>query len=146
VGATLNVPMPGGCGDDEYIAVFQRVLVPAARAFRPDFILVSCGFDAHADDPLADMRLTGPGFAALSAIVRHLADELCDGRLVFLLEGGYALSGVREGTGAVLDVILDPVAPPLPATIEIAPGSRLERLLEPVVQVHRAHFPDLGSA
>jgi acetoin utilization deacetylase AcuC-like enzyme len=146
VGATLNVPMPGGCGDDEYVAVFQRVLAPAARMFRPDFILVSCGFDAHADDPLADMRLSGAGFAALTAITRHLADDLCGGRLVFLLEGGYALSGVREGTGAVLDGILEQVAPALPATVEIGPGSRLERLLEPVVQAHRAQIPDLGCA
>jgi acetoin utilization deacetylase AcuC-like enzyme len=145
-GYTLNVPMPAGCGDAEYIGVFQRILVPAAQAFRPDFMLVSCGFDAHADDPLADMQLTGGGFAAMTAIVRQLAEELCGGRLAFLLEGGYALSGLREGTAAVLDAILEPVPPEPPATVECAPGSRLERLLEPVIQVHRGHIPDLGAA
>jgi len=76
VGATLNVPMPAGCGDDEYVGVFQRILVPATRAFRPDFVLVSCGFDAHRDDPLASMQVTGAGFASLAAIVRRLADEV----------------------------------------------------------------------
>jgi acetoin utilization deacetylase AcuC-like enzyme len=145
-GYTLNVPMPAGCGDAEYIGVFQRILVPAAQQFRPDFVLVSCGFDAHADDPLADMQLTGDGFAAMSAIVRQLAEELCGGRLAFLLEGGYALSGVREGTAAVLDAILDPTAPDLPARVDITPGSRLDRILTPVIQVHHAHFPDLGAA
>ena len=145
-GYTLNVPMPAGCGDTEYIGVFQRILVPAAQAFRPDFVLVSCGFDAHADDPLADMQLSGEGFAAMSAIVRQLAEELCGGRLAFLLEGGYALSGVREGTAAVLDAILDPTPPDLPATVDLTAGSPLDRILDPVIQLHRAHFPDLGTS
>jgi len=106
--------MPAGCGDDEYVGVFQRILVPATRAFRPDFVLVSCGFDAHRDDPLASMQVTGAGFASLAAIVRRLADEVCGGRLAFVLEGGYALTGVREGTAAVLDALTPTEAPPLP--------------------------------
>jgi len=145
-GFTLNIPMPAGCGDSEYAGAFRRILVPAARAFRPDFILVSCGFDAHRDDPLAGMWVTGDGYAAMAAIVRHLADDLCDGRLAFILEGGYALSGVREGATAVLDAILDPEPPDLPATGDLAPGSPLESIVEQVVEVHRRHFPDLGCA
>jgi acetoin utilization deacetylase AcuC-like enzyme len=145
-GATLNIPLPEGCGDPEYIGAFQRILVPAAHGFRPDFILVSCGFDAHRDDPLAGMLLTGEGYAALAAIVRHLADALCGGRLAFILEGGYALSGVREGTGAVLGAILEPEAPELPPVVDLAAGSPLARILDPVLQVHRANFPDLGAA
>jgi acetoin utilization deacetylase AcuC-like enzyme len=145
-GYTLNVPMPAGCGDAEYIGVFQRILVPAAQQFRPDFMLISCGFDAHADDPLADMQLSGAGFAAMSAIVRQLAEELCGGRIAFLLEGGYALSGVREGTAAVLDAMLDATAPELPATVDLSPGSRLDRILAPVIQVHRGNFPNLGAS
>jgi acetoin utilization deacetylase AcuC-like enzyme len=145
-GFTLNIPMPAGCGDAEYVGAFQRILVPAARTFRPDFLLVSCGFDAHRDDPLAGMQVTGDGYAAMAAIVRHLADELCGGRLAFVLEGGYALSGVREGTAAVLDAIIDPEAPNLPPVADLDPGSPLERIVEQAVQVHRRHFPDLGSA
>src|SRR4029450_2923367 len=71
-GATLNIPMPAGCGDTEYGRVFQRVIAPAARAFRPDYWIVSCGFDAHEDDPLAAMRVTPSGYAALTASVRGL--------------------------------------------------------------------------
>jgi acetoin utilization deacetylase AcuC-like enzyme len=145
-GFTLNVPMPAGCGDAEYIGVFQRILVPAALGFRPDFLLISCGFDAHRDDPLAGMLVTGEGFAALAAIARNLADDLCGGRLAFILEGGYALAALRDGVAVVLDAILDAKAPSLPPPVDLAPGSLLERVLEPVVQVHRDHFPALGAA
>jgi acetoin utilization deacetylase AcuC-like enzyme len=146
IGATVNVPMPSGCGDREYIGVFQRVLVPVATRFAPEMILVSCGFDSHRDDPLAGMEVTGAGFAALAAIVRRLADDLCGGRVAFLLEGGYALSGLREGTGAVLDALLPAAAPGLPPAVEMAPGSRLARVVEPVAAVHRGHCPEIGAA
>jgi acetoin utilization deacetylase AcuC-like enzyme len=144
-GFTINIPMPAGCGDAEYVGVLQRILVPAARGFRPDFVLVSCGFDAHRDDPLAGMLMTGDGYAAMTAIVRNLADDLCGGRLAFVLEGGYALSGLREGAAAVLDAMLEPEAPNPPPAVAPGPGSPLERIVEPVVQVHRGHFPDLGA-
>src|SRR5262247_3775790 len=90
VGTTLNVPMPAGCGDDEYVGALQRLLVPVARAFRPEILLVSCGFDAHRDDPLAQMEVTRAGFRGMAALVRALADDLCEGRLALVLEGGYA--------------------------------------------------------
>ncbi len=97
-GATLNIPMPAGCGDAEYTGALQRLLVPAALAFRPEMVLVSCGFDAHRDDPLAAMEVSGEGFRTMARIVRALAEDLCGGRAVFVLEGGYAASGLREGT------------------------------------------------
>lgn len=146
VGATVNIPMPAGCGDDEYVGSFQRILVPVARGFRPDFVLVSCGFDAHHADPLASMRVTGAGFAALAAIVRRLADELCGGRLAFILEGGYALDGIREGTEAVLDALTAPVAPELPPPIAFESESNLARIVEAVVAVHGNRFSGLGAA
>jgi acetoin utilization deacetylase AcuC-like enzyme len=138
--------MPAGCGDAEYVGVLQRILVPAAHGFRPDFLLVSCGFDAHRDDPLAGMLVTGDGYAAMAAIARRLADDLCGGRLAFVLEGGYARTGLREGIAAVLDAILDPKAPQPPPAVDLAPGSLLERIVEPVVRMHRDHFPGLGAA
>ena len=143
-GATLNVPMPAGCGDAEYVGVFQRVLAPAARAFRPDLILVSCGFDAHHDDPLASMDITGGGYLALSQLVRALADELCEGRLVFALEGGYALSGLAEGTGAVLSACLADTAVPVPEP-DAPAGSLLRHVLTPVVGVHGSRIRGLGA-
>jgi acetoin utilization deacetylase AcuC-like enzyme len=144
-GTTVNVPLPAGCGDAEYVGVFQRVIAPVALAYRPQLILVSCGFDAHRDDPLASMQVSGDGFRAMTACVRELADTLCGGRLVLLLEGGYALSGLREGTGAVLDVLLDR-DPGAPAATPVERGTHLATILDRVREVHAANFPGLGSA
>ncbi len=143
-GATLNVPMPPGCGDPEYVGVFQRVVVPAVARFRPEIILVSCGFDAHAADPLAAMDVSGAGFADLTRLVRALAEDLCGGGLVFLLEGGYADSGLYEGTGAVLDALAE--APGRTPALPDAPtGSTLRGLVERVAEVHGAQIPGLGA-
>jgi acetoin utilization deacetylase AcuC-like enzyme len=146
VGATVNVPLPGGCGDAEYVAAFQRVLVPVARRFRPEIVLVSCGFDAHADDPLAEMEVTGAGYEAMTRIVRALADELCGGRLVFVLEGGYSASGLEAGTAAVLDVLLREDTPAPPASLPLPAHGPLPDLIERLRAVHAAQHPDLGSA
>jgi acetoin utilization deacetylase AcuC-like enzyme len=90
-GFTINVPMAAGEGDEEYRAVFQRVLVPAADAFKPDFVIISAGFDAHRDDPLASMGLTEEGYADLTAMVVGVAKRHCHGRVLSSLEGGYHL-------------------------------------------------------
>ena len=143
-GATLNIPMPAGCGDEEYRGVLQRLFVPAATAFRPEFVLVSCGFDAHADDPLGSMRVTEQGFRDMTMIARKLALDLCAGRLVFLLEGGYAASGLRQGMGAVLGALLDRCEPPESAPMP--PGSALSEIVGRCTTVHGARIPGLGSS
>ena len=145
-GATLNIPLPAGCCDAEYIGVFQRLVAPVVMAFRPEMILVSCGFDAHADDPLASMQVSGDGFRAMTAIVRRLADELCEGRVAFILEGGYALSGLRDGTTAVVETMLAEQAPALPAPVELLPGSTLRHVVDSVAAVHAGRVDSLGSA
>lgn len=91
VGSTVNVPLPFGVGDAGYAAAFDQVLLPIARRFQPELILVSAGFDAHWNDPLAGMQLSISGYTALVDRLLALADELCAGRLVFVLEGGYHL-------------------------------------------------------
>ena len=146
VGATVNVPLPPGCGDEDYAGVLRRILVPVALSFRPDLILVSCGFDAHRDDPLASMELSRAGFAEMTHTVRALAETVCGGRLVFVLEGGYAPSGLYEGTGAVLDALLEPAVPVLPKAPELVAGSTLADLIRQVAAVHRGRYADLGAA
>jgi acetoin utilization deacetylase AcuC-like enzyme len=135
-GSTFNVPLPAGCGDREYIGVMQRLIAPAAQSFRPEMILISCGFDAHRDDPLAAMNVTREGYQAMSAIARALADDLCGGRIVFVLEGGYAASGLEDGVNAVLDVITSEDSPELPKQSAISAGEVLDTVVE---QVSRAH-------
>jgi acetoin utilization deacetylase AcuC-like enzyme len=143
-GATVNVPLPAGCGDEEYLGAFLRIVVPVVRAFRPEFILVSCGFDAHQADPLASMDVSGEGYAGMSHIVRALADELCQGRCLFVLEGGYAAQSLYEGTAAVLEALLARAAlPPGPPRLE--PGSLIDRVLSRVAAVHGTRHPGLGS-
>jgi acetoin utilization deacetylase AcuC-like enzyme len=144
-GFTLNIPLPAGCGDTEYVGALQRLLVPAARVFAPEMIVVSAGFDAHRDDPLAAMQVTRAGYHAMVSIVRALAEELCRGRLLFVLEGGYAASGLREGVSAMLDALLASQTV-LPAAIEMPTGSTLARVVDRVVDVHGSRIPDLGAA
>ena len=105
-GTTVNFPMAAGWGDEEYLRAFNEVLVPVARRFQPQLILVSAGFDAHWADQLAMMRVTITGFAQMAMILRELAAELCRGRLIFTLEGGYNLRVVSSSIKAVFDVLL----------------------------------------
>jgi len=93
-GATINVPMSPGQGDEEYREVFERVLVPAADRFKPEFVVISAGFDAHRDDPLAGMGLTEDGYAALTGIVAGIARRHAKGRILSCLEGGYNLNAL----------------------------------------------------
>lgn len=101
-GHTINVPLPKGLGDAEYAAVFQHLLVPVAHEFMPELILVSAGFDAHLLDPLGAMRMSSRGFAVLTRYLMTLADHLCSGRLVLVLEGGYHPVALAESIAAVL--------------------------------------------
>jgi acetoin utilization deacetylase AcuC-like enzyme len=123
----------------------QRVFAPVALAYAPDVILVSCGFDAHRDDPLASMEVSETGFHAMASVLRHVADEICGGRVAFILEGGYALSGLREGTRAVLRACR-PNPPAAPGTVDAPAGSLLRQVVEQVRAVHGPRFRGLGGA
>ncbi len=99
-GTTLNMPMPRDTGDDEYIRVFEDVLIPALQDFSPEFILISAGFDAHHLDPLANIYITANGFATLTELVLDVAEEVASGNVVSALEGGYSLEGLSESVVA----------------------------------------------
>ncbi len=89
LGFTANIPFPDSCRDADYLYAFDTIIEPLAKLYRPELILVSAGFDAHESDPLGSMSLTTKAYAALSARVKALAKELCGGKLIFFLEGGY---------------------------------------------------------
>ena len=99
-GYTINVPMEAGGGDDEYRAVFHDVLVPAAAQFQPELVIISAGFDAHKDDPLASMGLTEAGYAELTGIVAGIARRHAQGRILSSLEGGYNLTVLAASVDA----------------------------------------------
>jgi acetoin utilization deacetylase AcuC-like enzyme len=100
-GFTVNLPLAAGATDADYERVFAEVAFPVLRQFKPELIVVSAGFDAHADDPLGGMRLTAAEFVRLTAAVVTVADECCDGRVVALTEGGYDLKALADCTRAV---------------------------------------------
>jgi len=106
-GATINVPMEAGEGDEEYLAVFQKVLVPAADAFKPDVVIISAGFDAHRDDPLASMGLTENGYAELTRIVAGIARRHSKGRILSSLEGGYNLQALSASVERHVRALLE---------------------------------------
>ena len=135
-GRTVNVPWPAGMGDAEYLAAFDLVLLPIASSFDPQLVLVSCGFDAAAGDPLGGMRLSADGYAALTE--RLLA--LAGGKVVLALEGGYNLDAIAAAAASVTRVLLGekPVeGDPGP------PSSVANRVLREVLDVHRQFSSDL---
>jgi acetoin utilization deacetylase AcuC-like enzyme len=95
---TLNIPLPAGSGDDRYLEVFEQLVEPTVAAFAPELVLVSAGFDAHIDDPLANMRLTADGFRELSRRCASLAP-----RVGAVLEGGYEVQTLPDLVRAALD-------------------------------------------
>jgi len=99
--------METGEGDEEYHAVFQTSLVPVADAFRPDFVIISAGFDAHKDDPLASMGLTEAGYADLTGIVAGIAKRHAGGRMLSSLEGGYNLTALAASVDRHIQALLD---------------------------------------
>ena len=109
MGYTKNVPLPAGMGNAEYLEIFNTVLRPALKAYRPDAVIVSAGFDAHRDDPLAGMNLTTEGYVALTRVVKEIAGEFCQGRVLSCLEGGYNLEALASSVEGHLGVLVEAV-------------------------------------
>jgi len=99
---TINVPLKAFSDNAIYVMAFRRILQPVARLYRPDVILVSAGFDIARHDPLGDMQVTPHGFAALTRLIMDTADECCNGKLLFILEGGYDVDTLKESVKGVL--------------------------------------------
>ncbi|MDX1664578.1 MAG: histone deacetylase, partial [Candidatus Promineifilaceae bacterium] len=96
-GKTLNVPFPPHVGDSGYRQTFEQILLPCARQFEPELVLVSIGFDAHWQDPLASAAVSLEGYATMVRLLLELAADVCDDRILFVLEGGYLLEALRYG-------------------------------------------------
>jgi acetoin utilization deacetylase AcuC-like enzyme len=137
-GTTVNIPLPAGCGDNEYLSVFEQIIIPAAKKFKPRLVLVSAGYDAHWADELALMQLSVSGFREMARIIRGLANELCEGRLLFALEGGYNLSALAASVKATLDVLLGN-----PSTDDLlgqsphrAAAPKIDQLIRAIKEIH----------
>ncbi|MGA2363598.1 MAG: histone deacetylase [Candidatus Aminicenantales bacterium] len=136
IGYNLNVPLTAGKGDADFLRVFRKILGPVSAQFRPEFILVSAGFDICAGDPLGGMAVSREGFGLLTDALSGLAAESSAGRIAFVLEGGYDLPALRNGVREVLDRLSRPAALlPDPAVSE-----ETRRELEPCFQVFRSYW------
>ena len=134
-GFTVNLPMPAGLGDAEYVRVYRDVVRPIARAFAPELVLVSTGFDAYGGDPLAAMALTPRGYAALAGACIEAAAP-GGGRVVFVLEGGYHLAGLAACGAALTAVLLGEGAPDVPAA-----GASLAPLVASYLETQAPFWP-----
>jgi acetoin utilization deacetylase AcuC-like enzyme len=105
-GYNINAPLQAGSGDREILQVFEKILLPAARSFKPDLVLISAGFDSRIDDILGTFRITDKGFAALTKIAMQIADTYGQGRVVSFLEGGYNVEGVACAAAAHMEALL----------------------------------------
>jgi acetoin utilization deacetylase AcuC-like enzyme len=105
-GTTLNCPFPAGSGRTEIFPAFEQKLVHAMEQFRPEFVLISAGFDSRVGDPLGDFHLTDRDFVDLTKIVRGIADKYAKGRVVSLLEGGYNLNGLASAVVAHVGALM----------------------------------------
>jgi acetoin utilization deacetylase AcuC-like enzyme/formylglycine-generating enzyme required for sulfatase activity len=103
----INVPLPAGSTDKDYLKAFEKELKPAALSFSPDFVLISAGFDAHTDDPLGGMKVTEEGFTQMTQIVKDIAQKSCESRLVSILEGGYNLEALAASVEAHIRVLME---------------------------------------
>jgi acetoin utilization deacetylase AcuC-like enzyme len=126
-GYTVNMPVAGGSGHEEWLSLVQHVVVPIARSYRPGLILISAGFDAHRDDPLASCRLTDESYAAMAAAMRAVAAEV-GAPLGVVLEGGYALDALARSVAATMQSVANGNG----AAAEVPAGPPAERA--------RAHF------
>jgi acetoin utilization deacetylase AcuC-like enzyme len=125
-GFTVNMPVPPGSGDALYASLVDHVVVPLAREFEPQLVLISAGYDGHRDDPLADCRLTEHGFAAMTRSMRQVCESL-DAPLGAVLEGGYSLAALARSVAATLETLRTPVTADgdaVQADVELAPIAR----------------------
>ncbi len=131
-GFTVNLPVPPGSGDAVYESLVQHVVVPLGRSFEPQLVLISAGYDAHLEDPLAGCEVTEAGFAAMARAVRRLGSSLAV-PLGAVLEGGYALGALARSVAATMEAFAGPLARvDQDGAVAVAPAAReaRERLVE----------------
>jgi acetoin utilization deacetylase AcuC-like enzyme len=139
-GFTANLPLPTGCGDAEYARVYRDFVEPIGRAFGPELLFVSAGFDPGQGDPISPMNVTSAGFAEIADACLAAVQSSARGRAVFALEGGYRLENLKGGTSACLRSLLGEPH----QTIKSAAAPQLERLLAAYRQTLAPFWPALA--
>lgn len=124
-GFTVNIPLPVGFGDPEFTAIFREIIYPVLEEYKPSLILVSAGFDIYESDPLGSMKVTDQGFCNIGNILRAAAEKVSNGKIIYVLEGGYSPIGLAEGSKNILKTLLnDKVPSDFPKTKTVPEDSR----------------------
>ncbi len=125
-GTTLNLPLPAGTGDAGFVACYEQAVIPALERFEPGLVLVSCGWDAHARDPLAPLRVSTAGYTRVAGLVLGAARRIAGGRLVVALEGGYDEHALAWCASALCELLLgdEPTPDPRPTPPSAEPDVR----------------------
>ncbi len=142
-GKTVNIPLPTGYGDGDFVSIYDRILKPITYEYKPDMILVSAGFDIYFKDPLSSMNVTPEGFAGLTRLIMDLADNCCNGKLVITLEGGYHINGLRDSVKAVLEELADIRKTSIQDLMSKANEKIVAFALKPVLEIHRDFWKGL---
>ncbi|KAK7358816.1 hypothetical protein VNO77_00756 [Canavalia gladiata] len=139
-GTTLNLPLPGGSGDTTIRTVFDEVISPCAKRFKPDIILVSAGYDGHVLDPLANLQYTTATYYMLASSIKQLAKDLCGGRCVFFLEGGYNLKSLSYSVADTFRALLGhrSLAPEFddPNILYEEPSTKVKQAIQRIKHIH----------
>jgi acetoin utilization deacetylase AcuC-like enzyme len=142
-GFTVNIPLPSGMGDVEFVGIFEKILKPVALEFGPEIILVSTGFDTYEGDPLGGMGVTPKGFAAMTKSIMEIADSCCQGKMVLTLEGGYNPEGQAE---CIKRVLLEMAGLTNTSPRDPLDGGDLrilEKIIQEVKKFHQHHWKGL---
>ncbi|HLG54514.1 MAG TPA: histone deacetylase [Vicinamibacterales bacterium] len=135
-GFTVNLPLVAGAIDADYELAYRKLALPILTRFCPELILISAGFDAHMDDPLAGMRLTGSYFGHLTSAIAAVADECCRGRVVAITEGGYDLAGLATSLSASIRALEGDTAAFTPPTGAAPRGEATLKAVTPHLADH----------
>jgi acetoin utilization deacetylase AcuC-like enzyme len=137
-GFTVNVPLPAGGGDSLYASAFERVVLPVVQAYAPELVLVSAGFDASANDPLAQMQLSAQAFGWMGRELARVAEKSAKGRMALVLEGGYDLVSLETGLRSAIDGML------LDHAVEISHAHRDEEAIDRAARAAKRAWAIVG--
>lgn len=140
-GFTVNIPLPAGCGDADYLLFYDRIIIPLLDAFKPELLIVSAGQDAYHRDPLAGMALTHRGYYRMAEALAGAAMRNCGGRMLLCLEGGYHLQGQAGAVLQVLNAAGDWGRPVAEESASFGPGVAAQHRLQEVLAVQGKYWP-----
>ena len=136
-GTIVNIPFQAGVGDNSFKMIYEEIVLPALRRFKPDLVLVSAGYDAHRDDPLANLNVSLTGFNWISRKLINLANEICEGEIVFFLEGGYNLDVLSDGVSNTIKLLLGIDSSDDLLLMQESPEPDISHLIKELKQIHQ---------